>query len=329
MSKNSIGIGSSTVMAAPPTILALDSLDTRQQLVKCPRSACLTPGDYISLPVPSNFPSVGFAAIEANTAQTSDFFSPSITPIENGHVTVKNESDLVVKLPKNCQPLHIRQVTETGTPPLKSLCPVDYSCPTPAPRPTADILKEISLDEAGTLSQVQKRRFVDAISKHLTVFQADLPGYNRVFGPVNANFEFASSARPTSQKLHSPTYGSQGLLLLHQKFLQMRQKGILIDPLAITNNLWLVKKPSAATTPWDQCTVKDVRVVVGFDRLNKFLRDPPGKVTKSEQIYSSLAGWKVMGEMDFSDFYFQLPFKMDTTYEKNKIAYLCVRTRPQ
>ena len=43
--------------------------------------------------------------------------------------------------------------------------------------------------------------------------------------------------------------------------------------------------------------------------MNKYLRDPPGKVTKTEQIYSALANWKIIGELDFSDFYFQLPFK--------------------
>ena len=60
--------------------------------------------------------------------------------------------------------------------------------------------------------------------------------------------------------------------------------------------------------------------------MNKYLRDPPGKVTKTEQIYSALANWKLIGELDFSDFYFQLPFKNETQADKLKLGYLCVRT---
>ena len=332
MSKNSISMGSSTVMAAPPTVLALDTLDTRLQLVRCQQSVTLVPGDYVSLPVPADFPSVGFAAVEPNTTQTTDFFSPAIVPIESGHVVIKNESSNVVKLPKNCQPLHIRRVTDRKTPTIKIPSPDDLAHLSTTPRSATDILKDISIDDSNTLAREQRKPFISSITKYLTVFQPDLPGYNGVYGQVQANFEFASSARPASQKLHTPSYGSQGQLLLHQKFLQMHQKGILIDPLAygiqpaITNNSWLVKKPSAARTPWDQCTAKDVRVVVGFDKLNKFLKDPPGKVTKSEEIYSSLASWKVMGEMDFSYFYFQLPFRLDTAQDRSKISYLCIRT---
>ena len=64
--------------------------------------------------------------------------------------------------------------------------------------------------------------------------------------------------------------------------------------------------------------------MVGFDRMNKFLKDPPGKVTKVEQIYTSMASWKVMGELDFSDFYFQLKFRNQTPADKVKLSYMCV-----
>ena len=46
--------------------------------------------------------------------------------------------------------------------------------------------------------------------------------------------------------------------------------------------------------------------MVGFDYLNRFIRDPPGKITKIEQIYAILATWKVMGQIDFRDFYWQI-----------------------
>ena len=49
------------------------------------------------------------------------------------------------------------------------------------------------------------------------------------------------------------------------------------------------KKTKDSPIPWEKCQEQDIRLVVGFDKLNKYLRDPPGKVTKTEQIYSALA----------------------------------------
>ena len=86
----------------------------------------------------------------------------------------------------------------------------------------------------------------------------------------------------------------------------------------------MVKKPSTAAIPWDKCTVKDVRLVVGLNPLNKFLMDPPGKITKTESIYTTMANWEYMGELDFSDFYFEIKFRTDC--DKQKLGYLCIRS---
>ena len=66
--------------------------------------------------------------------------------------------------------------------------------------------------------------------------------------------------------------------------------------------------------------------MVGFDPVNKFLQDPPGKVTKTEAIYANLSKWSIMGEIDFADCYHQIKFKLDTPGDKKKLAYLCIST---
>ena len=66
--------------------------------------------------------------------------------------------------------------------------------------------------------------------------------------------------------------------------------------------------------------------MVGLDPLNKYLSDPPGKVTTTDTIYSSLAQWQYMGELDFSDFYYQIKFRQDSDNDKKKLGYLCIRT---
>ena len=56
------------------------------------------------------------------------------------------------------------------------------------------------------------------------------------------------------------------------------------------------------------------------------MQDPPGKVTTTETIYTSLAKWDYIAELDFADFYYQLPFKVETARDRLKLAYLCIRT---
>ena len=86
------------------------------------------------------------------------------------------------------------------------------------------------------------------------------------------------------------------------------------------------KKTIRSRKVMGQCTKDDVRMVVAFDSLNKFIRDVPGKITKTDQIYSSLAQWENIGEIDFRDCYHQVRMANFTEEDRCKQGYLCVRT---
>lgn len=287
---------------------------------------------------PSDIESDSFVMIEPNLKQSSSFFNSTITQLVGGKFSVSNTSPDPVSMKKNCQAVILYT---TSILPDKSLsspipCPSPSPpsrCPSPSSIPTKDvaqILKEIKFD--GNLSSSEKSSFIDVISRHSSVFQSDLPGYNNAFGPVHASFDFASKARPVAQKIRSPNYGSIQDSLFNEKCEQLQSLGVLVDPFAqeiqpiMTLNSWVVKKPCSAPLPWEKCSVKDVRLVVGLDPLNKFLKDPPGKVTKTEQIFSSIAGWEFLGEIDFSNCYFQIKFDVNSFLGKQKLGYLCIRT---
>ena len=149
---------------------------------------------------------------------------------------------------------------------------------------------------------------METVSSHIKAFQPDLPSYNHAFGKVYTNFEWAGKDWPVPAKLRAPAYGSHGAMLYNLKYQQLKDKGILISPTnidiqpIITNNSWITWKPSASGKPLEQCTVNDIHLVMGFDTVNKYLQDPPGKVTTHAAIYSNLAKWQVMAKLDFSDF---------------------------
>ena len=309
MSKGTIHIGDHcTVQSSPPSLLALDTMDTNstQRLFKIPSNTILLPGDDFTFSAPPDIPPDSFVMVEPNLRQTKPFFTPVISQLEGSCITVQNQSPDPILLKKNCQAFSLYTTTPNPSFPINN--PLDI--PPLVDRPLKDIIKDVTFD--GNLPRQDKQPLLDIISSHSPIFQPSLPGYNHSFGPVYANYNFASKARPIPQKLGSAYFGSHQNLLFNQKCQQLMQQGVLIDPVEhsiqpiMTHNSWVVKKPSAASTPWETCTVKDVRLVVGLDPLNKFLMDPPGKITKTDSIYASLATWEYMGELDFSDFYFQI-----------------------
>ena len=112
----------------------------------------------------------------------------------------------------------------------------------------------------------------------------------------------------------------------------MMKKGVLIDPYklgiqpALILDSWVIKKAAFAHLPWEQCEEKHVRLVTGFDPLNKFLKQIPPKASNPMTIYTSLAKWKFLGELDFTDMYWQLHLRLQTNHDKRQLQYLCIRT---
>ena len=331
MSKGTIHIGDNIVVqSTPPALLRIHEPNPRTKhfLVQVMKTITILPGDVTTFSAPAGFKPDEIVMIEPNIKQCEAFFEPSILQLNQGRFEVQNKLENPVTIKKNNAAVVMYTTKEVL--PEKEIKKSETR-PSPATfKPLDDILGEIRFD--GNLPSCDKNVFKEAISHHLEVFQPDLPGYNGAYGPVFASFEFASKTRPLPQKLRMPNYGSIQDSLFNLKCQELESSGVIIDPLAneiqpaLTHNAWVVKKPSSSHKPWDQCDTKDVRLVVGLDPLNKFLKDPPGKVTKTEQVFSTIAGWQFLGEIDFSDCYFQIKFNQNSRLEKLKLGYLCIRT---
>ena len=200
------------------------------------------------------------------------------------------------------------------------------------PTPVKHLLEQVQFDQAGNLPLSKLKDLQDIMIDNSSVLQDDLPGYNHRYGPVFASFQFLSGNLPHPQKSRMPSYGSEGERLYNIKCKEMIEKGVLKDPFelgiqpALINNSWLVKKPSATGKKWDQLESKDVRVLTAFDHLNKYIRAIPPEVVKSGKVYTTIAKWKVMGELDFRDMYWQIPFRTETSKDRDKLSYLAIRT---
>ena len=63
-----------------------------------------------------------------------------------------------------------------------------------------------------------------------------------------------------------------------------------------------------------------------YDDVNKFLSQIPSKASDTMDVYTSLSNWKVLTELDFRDFYWQLRFNLETATDRRQLEYLCIRT---
>ena len=338
MAKDTIVIkGSNVFQSTPATILEMEMNASAAQLVRVHKTQTILSGEHVKCELPPNFPSNG--VFFAEPKQSSLFHNPIVLQATDNYIYLPNDKLHPVNVKKNEQVAQVRLSIVDENSDRQCLNPKqDYFSKFKEQLPSNNIenVKPVSLFcseiNFDNIPASHKKSFMDVIKSYPSVFQQDLPGYNNKFGPVYASIRFGSKARPPPHKTRIPAYGSHGQKLFNQKALTMMEKGVLIDPYklgvqpALILDSWVVKKPAFANLPWDKCEEKHVRLVTGFDPLNKFLKQIPPKATNPMTLYTSIASWNYMGELDFSDMYWQLKMRLDTHQDKQQLQYLCIRT---
>ena len=199
-------------------------------------------------------------------------------------------------------------------------------------KPNQPDLTKVKLDPGNQFSSDTKNKLMAIVRDHSVIFQDDLPGYNNFHGKVEAGFEWATKARPQPIKARQPDYNKAGNKLYKDKCRELISKGVLvkagdmnIQP-RLKNNAFLVKKQSAILKHWDQCSIKDVRLVTSFQVLQKFILNVPAKVINKENIHQRLSNWKYMAEIDFTNIFYQLKLRKKEAKDLDKLSYLAIQS---
>ena len=92
-----------------------------------------------------------------------------------------------------------------------------------------------------------------------------------------------------------PDYNAKGTELYNEKAKELIDLGVLqpatkmeIQP-AFKNNSFLVKKQAAAGKSWEECGLKDVRMVTAFSQLQQYIKTIPAKVVRYDKILQACA----------------------------------------
>ena len=316
------------------TLNRINTLDAEQAvsrnlLVKANKTETLLPGESQLIEIDESvFENETIVEIEPRNEAPNGFPIHHFQKIESNKMKIKNESSEPIKIKKNTPLCNLKSTVEINNIALED----GVEDGIPAFRPDPPDLTKVVMDPGNQFSHNTRVKLKEILRDHAIIFQNDLPGYNNHYGKVEAGFEWATKARPQPTKARQPDYNKAGMKLFNDKCKELIAKGVLkkageinIQP-RLKNNAFLVKKQSATHKHWDNCSIKDVRLVTSFQVLQKFIVNIPAKVTNKENIHQRLANWNYMAEFDFTNMFYQLKLKKKEQKDKDKLSYLTIQS---
>ena len=230
---------------------------------------------------------------------------PQICSVKNGIISIKNHLN---------EPIHVKNQTKIQIRTLSQA--VDN--PSIIPTNTA---REVFKDRDNThLIEINNEDIDPAIVRYVKdinhtfkdVFNEDLTtGYNHRFGKHIAKLNWASSTKPTANKIQNINYDHATKELLQEVCDDLTEKNVLGIPqehdviIQYCSPSFLVRKQKAKNKSKQDLTKDDVRLVVNFSKINDYLKNMPTSITKPKDIFSQLGQWNYIIVMDLCSGFFQ------------------------
>ena len=280
----------------------------RAQVVRAPPSgATIWPGEYIELPIPSEYDDCEIA-LEPRYANHHNpriqWLCPNITETVGGRIRIVNSSSDPIHLPKNehfCQVLHtIEANTQNETSPIAVR---------QASLQTKDVLRHsvnVNLDPDNLLSPELRNRFHSILTEYDSVFDPKITGYNGAVGPFQAIVNMGPT-QPPQRKGRVPQYARNKLVELQAKFDELENLGVFRRPEDLdivaeyVNPSFLIKKASGG-----------YRLVTAFADVGRYCKPTPSLMQDVDTTLRSIARWKYIVTTDLTSAFYQIPLSKDS-----------------
>ena len=284
----------------------------------------LYPGDCIYVEVPDDLQDQTELALEPrlnNSPLPPSWPNPSIVSPVCGRVCITNDTDTPLFLKKNEQfgQFHATFPVPEMTPNPVLIYNVNSSArdisalgggPDPAkvnnkkkPRPT---ISDIVVDPDNLLPADIVAKF-HAVNLHYeNIFNTKGKLYNGAFGPLEAVVNMGPSL-PPQRKGRVPQYSRDKLVELQDKFDDMEEDGIVVDPAVVgvtaeyLNPSFLVKKPSGGH-----------RLVTSFGEVARYAKPQPALMPDINETLRLIGTWKYLIKTDLASAYYQIPLSIDS-----------------
>ena len=243
--------------------------------------------------------------VEPRMENNSDWPLPQLQTVQNGKITIENQSSQPVKL-KTSHKVNLRRVEEHQ--------PVANQQCHKFPELSVKLIKEEQACTINThaMSREENLTLQGIMEDNQEVFDQNLKnGYNQAAGKHICSLNWASSQRPSATKVKIPVYNTQLNVLLQEVCDSLTEQGVLGIPqeediqVQAVSPCFLRKKQSAKNKPNSELTAKDVRLVVNTNQVGTHLKNMPTKITKQSDVFLQIAKWKHIIKTDLHQGFFQ------------------------
>lgn len=291
--------------------------------LKPPSPSPLYPDESVALTYKDKLlPSEDFVTLQP--LENLKQWEPQICPVINRSVIYTNHTRRPLMSDKTskflCLPASIPSPT--------SQIPDLSRPPPPIHRVSSELTKIIeSNTNTSCLTESQRNLLRDIHLQNSVVFDSDLTeGYNGSAGKFFATLNFKTEQKPESKICPIPLYNHKCANLQQQVMDELEKQGVLVDPLEHNIKVtklspsFILQKGRAKHKKLEDCTVDEIRWVVGFNSLNDDLLPRPSKPTSGRNILTFLAKHRYHIHADLFNSYFQIPVR------KKDWQWLGVRT---
>ena len=288
-------------------------LDTNEQVNLIKPSQLLTFQSRVLLPdqhldVPINIQDGSVVAIES-WEHNNDATWPEaqLQTINNGMLKLCNRTRNPIHLGKDVKRCKVRSTSNANC------SQPSYYTYIPNLNHTEEISEStLDIDLTNIKSNPVKQIITEAHDIYRNVFDKDLTGgYNAYYGQHRCRLNWATTERPSADKVRVPNY-NHALKGLQQELMDdLTDQGVLLIPqdhdiqVQSVCPSFIQRKQRAKNKPENQLTKNDVRLLINFGPINEKIKPVPINVTKPDDILISLGKWKHVIIFDLYNGYFQ------------------------
>ena len=286
----------------PGTDLPATHLHT-SRVLRLDTDCLILPNEVASFKVPGDFARESLVAIEPHCPKSISGMwpHPSVLPVEDGFVSIPNESSHPVVIRRD---QHIATVRRTCTEsPYPQSPSTSSSTRTKRPLQSGPFCQTIKIDPDNQLSQLEQEEFANLHLQYDSVFDDQIGKYNDAYGRLRANVNIGS-VEPPQCKGHLPFYDEATMREMQDKMDELEDIGVLAKPDKVGISVEYVS-PSFLVKKEDNSK----RLVTSFIGIAAYAKAPPSRVTSVDSVLRFLAKWKYIIKSDMTKQFFQMALK--------------------
>lgn len=279
---------------------------TQAYVVKCSEKNVLLPEEYMEITVPfkgtDGKPVMIEPRLDSRVGKQLEsnkmWPRPQELPIVNNRISIYNDTQQPITVPKNDHFCNIRVITSIDS--NQSVSHIADGIDN-VNKHESCTYTEIKIDDDSPLDSKYRKLFNEVNKKYCYVFNSKPSLYNGKSGKIEGRVNMGQ-VLPPQRKGRMPSYTHEKMCILQDEFDSLEKMGIFAKPeqldisVEYINLSFLIKKPDGT-----------YRLVTSFNEVGSYSKPQPSLMPKIEDVLQRAATWKYLCQTDLTKAFFQIP----------------------